>query len=196
MEAFTNMLIQWLSQAGGWAIFAFMVLESACIPIPSEVVLPFAGVLVSQGYISFWAAVLIAISGQITGSLIAYMVGRHFGLGWLKTYGRYLGIRQHEVEKAEQWLRRYGEPTVFFTRLLPGIRTFVSLPAGMAQMPARRFVFYSALGVAPWTAALVYAGVKLGDNWDILRPLFHRVDIIIALILLGVVALFFWTRRK
>jgi membrane protein DedA with SNARE-associated domain len=173
-----------------------MVLESACIPVPSEVVLPFAGVLVSQGHLLFWEVVLIGIIGQLTGSMISYWLGRRFGLGWLKTYGRYLGIRQHEVDKAEQWLQRYGDLTVFFSRLLPGVRTFVSLPAGMARMPAGRFLAYSALGVAPWTAALVYAGVKLGDNWEILRPLFHRVDFVIILVGLAAVALFFWSRRR
>jgi membrane protein DedA with SNARE-associated domain len=195
MQALTSVLVGWLTQAGGWAVFTFMMLESACIPIPSEIVLPFAGVMVSQGHLGFWEAVLIGVAGQLTGSLVAYGLGRRFGLGWLKAYGRYVGIRSHEVEKAEHWLQRYGDLTAFFSRLLPGVRTFVSLPAGMARMPPGRFVLYSALGVTPFTTALVYAGVALGENWDILRPLFHRIDFVIALVILGALAVFLWTRR-
>lgn len=195
MEVLTNVLVGWLVQAGGWAVFVFMLLESACIPIPSEIVLPFSGVMVSQGHLTFWEAVLIGIAGQLTGSLLAYGIGRRFGLAWLKSYGRYLGMRPQDVGKVEYWLRQHGDPTVFFSRLIPGVRTFVSLPAGMAKMPPGRFLVYSAFGVTPWTAGLVYAGVALGENWNILRPLFHRIDFVVALLILGAVGVFFWTRR-
>lgn len=191
-----DVLVNLIMKAGGWAVFAFMVAESACIPVPSEVVLPFAGVLVSQGLLSFWGAVCIGIGGQLVGSVIAYLAGRWFGLEWLKTYGRYLGIRRHEVEKAERWMRQYGDVTMFFSRLIPIGRTFVSLPAGMARIPLPRFLAYSALGIVPWTIVLVYAGMKLGDHWDTLRPLFHRIDIIIVVAVVGLVSLFFIGRWR
>ena len=107
-------------------IFTLMTIESMCIPIPSEIVLPFAGVMVSQGHLGFWEAVLIGVAGQLTGSLVAYGLGRRFGLGWLKAYGRYVGIRSHEVEKAEHWLQRYGDLTAVFSRFSSPARASIS----------------------------------------------------------------------
>lgn len=173
-----------------------MALESACIPLPSEVILPFAGYLVSQGYMTFWDAVWAGLLGQTAGSLVAYYVGYYGGRPFLERYGRYFFLRKHELEVADKWFARYGEATAFFSRLLPAVRTFISLPAGIAGMPVWRFLVYSAAGAFPWTVLLVYAGVKMGEHWTDLRVLFHRLDLLLVLGAAGGLAWWWWRKLR
>ncbi|SMB93574.1 membrane protein DedA, SNARE-associated domain [Thermanaeromonas toyohensis ToBE] len=180
---------------GYWGIGAGMAIESACIPLPSEVILPFGGYLVSTGRLEFWATVLAGTLGGTLGSIIAYLVGLWGGRPFLKKYGRYVFFSEKEFAAAERWFNRYGEFTVFFTRLLPVIRTFISLPAGIANMPFWRFVVYTFLGSLPWSIALVYAGQVLGSNWEALAPLFHRFDAVIGVAILALLFFYLWHRQ-
>jgi membrane protein DedA with SNARE-associated domain len=163
------------------AIFVLMLLESACVPIPSEVTMLFGGALTAAAFagegneLGFWAVVLVGSAGNLVGSWLAYWAGDHGGRPLIDRFGRYLLVRPHEVDRAHAWFERRGELTVFVSRLLPVVRTFISLPAGVAEMPLARFTLYTALGVVPWCLALTWLGAVLGDNWtaveEVLRPI-------------------------
>lgn len=193
-------LAEWLTvtlgKAGGPGIFLAMALESACIPVPSEVVLPLAGILAGRGALTYWAAVAWAVSGQMLGSIVAYLIGLYGNRPLLKRYERFLLFRRDEFENAERWFNRYGEITVLVTRLLPGIRTFISLPAGMTAMPFWRFIPYSLLGMVPWTAFLVWAGLEVGAVWKnpSWTPYFRLAEIIVILGLIVLAAAY--VRRR
>ena len=179
-----------------------MAIESAMIPLPSELILPYGGFLVSdQSQLepltrqpwNYWIVVGVATLGNTLGSLVAYGIGAWGGRPFLERYGRYLLIRPHEIELADHFFERWGGPTVFVGRLLPVVRTFISFPAGVARMPLRRFVLFSTLGALPWSMLLVYAGVVLGDNWVDIRHALQPFDLAIAaLVVAGVVAFIWW----
>jgi membrane protein DedA with SNARE-associated domain len=188
---------------GYLGVTAAMAIETAMIPLPSELVLPFAGFLVSdplqvepltRGPWSFWLVVLAATVGNTLGSLIAYGIGAWGGRPFLERWGRYLLIRPHELELAERFFERWGAPTAFFSRLLPVVRTFISFPAGVARMPLPKFIAYSTLGAVPWSIALVWAGTQLGARWTEIRHALEPFDLAIALGVVGLVVLFVWWR--
>ena len=178
-----------------------MTIESAMVPIPSELILPFAGFLVSDptkleplthGPWSFWLVVLAGTLGNTTGSLIAYGIGAWGGRPFLQRYGRYLLIRPHDIELADRFFARWGSQTAFFSRLLPIVRTFISFPAGVARMPLGRFVAYSTAGAFVWSVVLVYAGTVLGSNWGAIRRALQPFDLLIAVVIVAGVAAFVW----
>ncbi len=180
-----------------------MAIESAMIPLPSELVLPFAGFLVSdatavepltRGPWMFWIVVVIATLGNTVGSVIGYAIGAWGGRPFLERYGKYLLIRPHEIELAERFFVRYGSATAFFSRLLPVVRTFISFPAGVARMPLGKFILYSTLGAFPWSILLVYAGEQLGSRWVDIRHALQPFDLAIALIVALGIGLFVWWR--
>ncbi|HEX8939485.1 MAG TPA: DedA family protein [Candidatus Limnocylindrales bacterium] len=183
-------------------VFVAMTIESAMIPLPSELILPFAGFLVASAAVeplthgpwSFWAVVVAGVLGNTTGSLISYYIGAWGGRPFLARWGRYLLIRPHEIELAEAWFGRWGGPTAFFSRLLPIVRTFISFPAGVARMPLGRFLAYSAAGAVPWTILLVYAGTVLGEHWQDVRHALSPFDGLIAVAVVALVVLFVWWR--
>jgi membrane protein DedA with SNARE-associated domain len=184
---------------GYFGVFVAMTIESAMIPLPSELILPFAGFLISDpskveplthGPWSFWIVVAVGAAGNTTGSLIAYALGAWGGRPFLERYGRYLLIRYHDIELAERFFERWGSQTAFFSRLLPVVRTFISFPAGVARMPLRRFVVYSTLWAVPWTILLVFAGRTLGEHWTDLRTALQPFDTAIVLVAVVTVALF------
>jgi membrane protein DedA with SNARE-associated domain len=198
LEALFMWVIELLRPLGYWGVALGMALESACIPLPSEIVLPFGGFLASGGQITFTEAVMAGQLGGMVGSIVAYMVGRYGGRGLLERYGKYVLISKHEIAVADQWFEKKGEATVFFARLLPGIRTFISLPAGVAGMNFGRFLWYSFLGMLPWSFLFTYAGYALGENWQMVRQYLHKFDLVIIVALLAMVAWFVWykLRRK
>jgi membrane protein DedA with SNARE-associated domain len=180
-----------------------MAIESAMIPLPSELILPFAGFLVSDrsaieplthGGWSFWIVVIIATIGNTVGSLVAYAIGAWGGRPFLERYGRYLLIRPHEIELADRFFQKYGSATAFFSRLLPIVRTFISFPAGVARMPIGKFVAYSTLGAFFWSILLVYAGEQLGSRWQDIRHSLQPFDLLIAVVVVAAVLLFIWWR--
>jgi membrane protein DedA with SNARE-associated domain len=188
---------------GYLGVMIAMAIESAMIPLPSELILPYAGFLVSdpsqiepltgQPW-NFWLVVVFATIGNTLGSLIAYAIGAYGGRPFLERYGRYLLIRPHEIELAEEFFSKHGAATVFIGRLLPIVRTFISFPAGVARMRLSTFIVYSTAGAAIWSALLVYAGVLLGENWEEIRRLLQPFDLAIAVGVVVAVLLFVWWR--
>jgi membrane protein DedA with SNARE-associated domain len=177
-----------ISGAGYGGIVILMAIESACIPLPSEVIMPFSGYLVALGRFKlFWVAFAGALGCNV-GSFVAYYVGALGGRPLVERYGGYVLVTKHDLELADRWFKRYGDWAVFFARLLPVVRTFIALPAGIARMDFLRFNIYTFLGSLPWCWALAYAGVKLGSRWTELREYFHRFDTLIGVaIVLGVI---------
>jgi membrane protein DedA with SNARE-associated domain len=180
-----------------------MAIESAMIPLPSELILPYAGFLVSdpaqlepltKGPWSFWIVVIAATIGNTIGSLIAYAIGAWGGRPFLERWGKYLLIRQHEIELAERFFDKYGSATAFFSRLLPIVRTFISFPAGVARMPLGRFIAYSTAGAFLWSILLVWAGTQLGARWEDIRHALQPFDLLIAVAVVALVAIFVWWR--
>lgn len=194
LEFLVHEVTAFIASLGYWGIAIGMAIESANIPLPSEVILPFGGYLVSTGQLNFFWAAMAGTLGGLGGSILSYYIGYKGGRPFLLKYGRYIGFSQKHFQQAEEWFERYGEATVFFTRLMPVIRTFISLPAGISGMNFYKFVIYSFLGSLPWCFFLTYLGVKLGENWLAIKPWFHRLDIVIVagiLVLLG-----WWLYRR
>jgi len=188
---------------GYLGVMVAMAIESAMIPLPSELILPYAGFLVSdpthlepltRGPWSFWVVVVIGTIGNTLGSLVAYWIGARGGRPFLERYGKYLLIRPHEIEIADGFFRRWGAPTVFFGRLLPVVRTFISFPAGVTRMPLRTFVLYSTAGALPWSIFLAFAGLQLGTHWVDIRHALAPFDTAIAIAVVAAVVLFVWWR--
>jgi membrane protein DedA with SNARE-associated domain len=177
-----------IGTTGYAGIALLMAIESACIPLPSELIMPFAGYLVFEGKLSlFWAATAGAIGCNL-GSLIAYEIGYHGGRPLVEKFGSYIWLGRRELDWAESFFRRGGQVTVLIGRLLPVVRTFIALPAGIARMPRGRFHLYTFLGSWPWCFGLAYLGMKLGENWRSLGQYFHKFDAAIGILLfLGVV---------
>ena len=184
-------------------VMVAMAIESAMVPLPSELILPYAGFLVSdpsqiepltKGPWSFWIVVVIATVGNTLGSLVAYAIGAYGGRPVLQRYGRYLLIRPHEIELADRFFARYGNATVFVGRLLPIVRTFISFPAGVTRMPLVPFITYSTLGAFPWSILLVYAGTVLGAHWVDIRHALQPFDLAIAVVVVAGIVGFIWWR--
>jgi membrane protein DedA with SNARE-associated domain len=183
-----------------------MAIESAAIPLPSELILPFAGWSVSKGLTepltsspwTYWGAVIAGVVGNTVGSLASYAIGAYGGRPLVERYGKYVLISAHDLELADRWFARYGEATVFFSRMLPIVRTFISVPAGIARMPLWRFTLFSILGAIPWVMLLVWGGMQLGDHWLELKHNLRGLDYLIAAVILLGVGLFVWrhVRRR
>lgn len=188
------------SSFGYVGVVIAMTIESCAIPVPSELILPFAGWSVSRGLIepltaapwNYWGAVIAGVIGNTLGSLASYAIGAYGGRPLVERYGRYILISPHDLELADRWFARYGQATVFFSRMLPIVRTFISVPAGVARMPLGRFVIFSILGATPWVMLLVWGGVQLGDHWRELKDALKGLDYLVAAVVVALVALFVW----
>jgi membrane protein DedA with SNARE-associated domain len=177
-------------------IFVLMVAESACIPIPSEATMLFAGFNVSEGHYSLLVVVAVGTAANVVGSWIAYAVGYYGRVDVLEKHGRKLHIKPSHLAWADRWFERYGDATVFFSRMLPVIRTFISLPAGVARMPFWRFTLFTTLGCIPWIFMLTFIGKQVGDRWVSWKDSLHYVDYaVVALVLVGIVVLLLRRRR-
>jgi membrane protein DedA with SNARE-associated domain len=193
-----------ISRTGYFGVILLMAIESACIPLPSEIIMPFAGALAvpavaSYHHTSLLSLYLVAIAGAIgcnVGSVIAYEIGCYGGRPLVEKYGRYLWISRHDLDMADRFFLKFGSAAVFIARLLPVIRTFIALPAGVARMPRLRFHLYTFAGSLPWCFVLAWIGMKLGEQWDKdprLKQWLHRLDAVIILLLLAAV---FWFVRS
>jgi len=195
-EGLVNVMSEWVRDGGLPAIFGAMALSAACIPIPSEVVMLFAGFAVADPVLSgaglhhhltMPGVILAGLLGTMVGSWVAYGVGRAGRLELLERHGHVVHMGPAQVRRADEWFRRFGEPIVLFGRVLPFIRAFVSLPAGVARMGFARFTVLTAIGSAVWVVALAFAGQALGDEWKTVRRGFEYVDyVILALIVVGI----------
>jgi membrane protein DedA with SNARE-associated domain len=194
LEWLEHFVVDVLGRYGYTAVFVLMVLESACIPIPSELTMVFGGFLVSRGELDFVAVSLVGTVANLVGSWIAYWVGYVGGRPLIHRWGRYVLIRDHEVDRAHAWFERHGEAAVFVSRLLPVVRTFISLPAGVARMPFGRFTVYTFLGCLPWCFALTWAGVLLGDNWETFLRYGRPISYLIAAASVAVIG--WWLYRR
>lgn len=195
LETVLQPLIAWVTRAIGdyglLAVFGLMSLESMGVLIPSEAISPFAGYLVSQGKLGLPTAVGAGVLGNLTGSWVAYLIGFLGGRELWVRYGRYVGLREHHLKAAERWFDKHGELTVFISRCLPGVRTFISFPAGAAKMSFLKFTLYSFLGCVPWVFALTYIGYFLGESWERVGEFLHYLEYALALVLVaGIVHLF------
>lgn len=187
-------IIHYLGYPG---IFIAMTLESICIPIPSEIIMPFAGFEVFKGNMTLWGITIAGALGNLAGSIIAYFVGLKGGRPLLEKYGKYILLSHKSLDRADQWFEKYGPEVVFISRFLPGIRTFISLPAGIAEMDVKKFSIYTLAGSLPWAFALGYIGVLLGPEWDTIKSYFHIMDIIVVIaVMLVVIYLVYKSRGK
>ena len=196
LSAFIVATISTLGYAG---IMLLMAIESACIPLPSEIIMPFSGYLVYTGQFNIWLVGVAGAAGCVTGSLVAYWVGMYGGRPLIEKYGRYVLISHHDLDLADRWFARFGEAIVFASRLLPVIRTFIAFPAGVARMNLKKFVIYTFAGSLPWCLGLAYVGKKLGEKWDkdpMLKTLFHRFDFVIGIALVVLVAWWIWRHLR
>jgi membrane protein DedA with SNARE-associated domain len=192
----SGFIVSTISALGYSGIVLLMAIESACIPLPSEIIMPFSGYLVYTGRFSLVGVGVAGALGCVAGSLIAYCIGMYGGRPLIEKYGRYVLISHHDVDLADRWFARFGEVIVFVSRLLPVIRTFIAFPAGVARMNLSRFVIYTFLGSLPWCLGLAYVGQRLGEQWDrneALKTWFHRFDFLIGIVAL--LAVIWWVRR-
>jgi membrane protein DedA with SNARE-associated domain len=176
-ELVSTYITDFISAIGYTGIFILMTLESACMPVPSEIVMPFSGFAVQRGELNLFLVGLAGSMGCLAGSVLSYIVGYYGGRPILEKYGKYVLIKEHEIRMADRWFQRYGDKVVFIARLLPIVRTFISLPAGVARMDFKKFSVYSFIGSVPWCFALAYAGVVLGESWTLLEDYWLYFDI-------------------
>lgn len=166
-----------INSLGYWGIGTGMMLESACIPLPSELVLPLGGFMVAEGRINMTGANIAVAVGSMVGSLAAYAAGYFGGRPFILKYGRYFFLSEKHFYQAERTFNKYGPAAVFFGRLLPFVRTFISLPAGITRMDLKKFLIYSLTGMIPWNFLLIYLGYKFGQNYEtLIRPIFHKFE--------------------
>ncbi|MDP2677033.1 MAG: DedA family protein [bacterium] len=183
--------------ASGYAgIFFLMALESAAIPIPSEIIMPFSGFLVAQGSMNFWFVVLAGTFGNLFGSLVLYAVAFYGGRPALRKYGRYVFLSESHVESAEQWFYRYGSFAAFFGRMLPIVRTYISFPVGLGRMNIWKFSLYTSAGSFLWAIFLTWVGFALGERWQTIQVYTRKFDIVIAVIIGIGIIYFFWSHIR
>ena len=180
IEGLINIVISVLDKVGYIGIFFGMALESACIPIPSEAILPFGGYLSYTGRLNLIITIHLGTLGGTFGSLAAYYLGKLGGRPWVEKYADTIRLNRAHIEKSDYYFNKYGEKIVFFSRLLPIIRTFISLPAGISRMEVKKFTIYTFAGSLIWSILLAYAGFVMGQNWVLMRTWFHVADIIVA----------------
>lgn len=202
IHAVTSFIVDGITGLGYWGVVLMMGIESACIPLPSEIIMPFAGYLVYANGVNhtsynIWLMGVAGAAGCVWGSVVAYWAGKYGGRPFVEKYGRYVLIRHKDLDRADAWFTRHGDAAIFFSRLLPVVRTFISFPAGISGMHFGRFVIYTFLGSLPWCIGLAWVGLALGEQWDTrLKPYFHRADAVIGVVILVCVALYIYHHIK
>lgn len=196
MGGFTEVFLSFIDVWGYTAVAVLMAAENACIPIPSELILGFAGFMVYDGRMTFVGATIAGMVGGMVGSIFAYYVGYYGGRPFIDKYGKYFFVRKSHVDLAQRWFDKYGIKAVFFSRMLPVVRTFISLPAGFARVPIRPFLFYTFLGSLPWTMLIIGCGMLLGESWQMMLAIGHEASIAFVLISMMVIAGLYWQYKK
>ena len=206
-KALADFVLHLFSDLGYAGIVVAMAIESCCIPLPSELIMPLAGALAFQQKfnifgvygsptIQLWGTAVAGAVGCVVGSAVAYWIGATGGRPLLLRYGRYVLISHHDADRADAFFARHGDATIFATRLMPIVRTFISLPAGIARMNFGKFIAYTFLGSLPWCLALAYAGYKLGEHWDEVGSVLHKYDILVGIGILALFALFLYRHLR
>ena len=193
----TNLILDWISNYGYGGIMLLMALESACMPVPSEIVMPFAGYLVARdGVMSLLGVTVAGSLGCTIGSIAAYVFGFYAGRPLILRYGKYILIREKHLITAEEWFEKWGDKATFIARLLPVIRTVISLPAGIAKMNFKKFVFYSFVGSVPWTFMLAYVGYVLGSEWESIKGVFRELDIAVIAAAIAILVYYVYRMKR
>jgi membrane protein DedA with SNARE-associated domain len=196
LAVFTTAVISSLGYGG---VVLLMGIESACIPLPSEIIMPFAGYLVYTGQFTLHGAALAGAVGCVAGSIPAYYLGLYGGRPVIEKYGKYVLLSRHDLDLADRLFTRHGQWVVLAARLLPVIRTFIAFPAGVSRMNMTKFIVYTFVGSYPWCYGLAWVGMKLGEQWNAdprLKAAFHRFDLAIGLLLLACVVVFVWHKLR
>lgn len=191
-----SLIIKVISNSGYLGITFLMALESACLPIPSEIIMPFSGYLVVLGEFSLLLVILGGTIGNLLGSIIAYWIGAYGGRPFIERYGKYILIKKEELDKSQRFFEKYGSLSIFFARLLPIVRTFISFPAGIAKMQFWRFCLYTLVGSLFWSVLLSYIGVFLGENWRAVEVYFRKFDWLVLILLVIFIFVFLYKRVK
>ena len=193
VELLAGFITSVISQIGYVGVFFLMVLESALIPIPSEVIMPFSGFLVATGEFNLFYVLVAGTIGNLVGSIIAYYIGSHIGRSLVLKYGKYILIDEGHLDLADRWFQKFGDRIIFLSRNLPAVRTYISLPAGITKMNIVKFSVYTLIGSIPWNFALLYAGILLGKNWETILKYTTILDVIVVI---GVLVVIVWWLRK
>lgn len=196
ITAIIDVLAQWVIAIIGFlsygGVFVLMLVESCGVPMPSEVIMPFSGFLVAKGELNFWLVVVIGAVGNLVGSWLAYFIGYKGGRPLIEKYGKYILISHHDLDLADRWFAKFGDWMVFIGRLLPVVRTYISFPAGIAKMNLKRFSIYTLVGALLWSALFAWLGVKMGDNWELIRQKLHDFDMAILVLILLSIGVYVW----
>lgn len=196
LEHLAGFITSVITHFGYTGIFVLMAIESACVPLPSEVIMPFAGFLAGKGAMNLWAVAFIGALGCVAGSLVVYLVSAWGGRPFLERYGRYLLISRHDLDTADRLFTRHGDLIIFIGRLLPVVRGYISIPAGIARMSLWRFNLYTFVGSFLWCLVLAWIGVKLGQHWNALEGVFHRFSLAIVALLAAGFVWYVWRHLK
>lgn len=189
-------VISVISAMGYLGVTLLMAIESACIPLPSEVIMPFSGYLVYTGQFNLWIVAFMGAIGCNLGSAVAYEIGYYGGRPLVERFGSYLLLSERELDWADRFFARFGDLTVLISRMLPVVRTFIALPAGIARMPRLRFHLYTFVGSFPWCLGLAYLGMKAGEHWNYLGRYFHQFDKVIGAVILVALIWFVWSHWR
>lgn len=200
LELLGHYIIRLIESTNYFGIFILMTLESALLPIPSEVTMPFSGFLVAQGKLLFWPVVLTGTFANLVGSLIAYYIGfileETVLLRLIRKYGKFILVSVEDYEHANIWVKKYGNKIILISRVLPAVRTFISLPAGVFKMDLKQFIAYTTIGCFIWSAILTYIGVVLGKNWSSIDVYFRQFQLVIVLLFVLLVAVYLERKLK
>lgn len=196
VEKIVDYIVAGISTGGYFGVFVLMALESMIAPVPSEVVMPFAGYLVLQEQFNFWIVLLASSLGSIFGSFLSYYTGFYGGRPLVLKFGKYLLLEEEHLEWTEKWFRKQGDKTIFISRFVPVVRHLISIPAGMAEMPMHKFLTYTFIGASMWNFILLYAGLRLGAHWDKIHQFSKELDIVFVAAVALFLAYFVWKHRK
>jgi len=196
VEKLVDFIVNGISTGGYFGVFILMALESMIAPVPSEVVMPFAGYLVLQKQFNFWIVLLASSLGSIFGSVLSYYIGFYGGRTFVLKFGKYLLLEEEHLEWTEKWFKRQGNKTIFFSRFVPVVRHLISIPAGIARMPMRKFIVYTFIGATIWNFTMLYAGIKLGSHWGVIHEYSRELDVIFVAAVVLFLAYFIWKHHK
>ena len=196
IESLITYITAFISAIGYPGLFFLMFLESTVIPLPSELVMPFAGFLVALGKMNAFAAILAALFGSLAGSLFAYYIGKNYGMRFVKKFGKYLFLDETHLQSAEKWFRKYGDKTILFSRFIPGIRHVISIPAGVGKMSLKKFCLFTAIGAGLWNSFLLLLGYILQKNWEVIYSYTEILDMVVIFFIIAFIVYWFYSSLK